>query len=55
VQSRRRARTSPESPAVFKQDERETMYEYINGTALLLVMMLAWAIYKATFSDRKDG
>ena len=30
-------------------------YEYINGTALLLVMMLAWAVYKAITSERKDG
>lgn len=30
------------------------MYEYINGTALLLVMLLAWSVYKAITSERKD-
>jgi len=30
------------------------MYEYINGTALVLVMLLAWSVYKAITSERKD-
>lgn len=30
------------------------VYEHLNGSALILVMMLAWAIYRAVTSERKD-